>query len=57
MGDLIPYEVFLAKQRERKYGTAASRFGGLPRLSPDAITAISTPEVDAYSMEDEGEEQ
>ena len=53
MGDLIPYEVFREKQREKKYGTAASRFSGLPALSPDAITAICTPEVDEYGEDEE----
>lgn len=55
MGDVIPYEVFLQKQREKKYGTTSQRFGGLPRLSPEAITAICTPETDLYG-DPEGEE-
>lgn len=52
MGDLIPYEKFREKQREKKYGTAGKRFGGLPRLSDEAITALCTPEVLMEEMDE-----
>lgn len=37
---VVPYERFLAKRREKKYGKT-----NLPRLTPEEITAICTPEV------------
>ena len=50
MGEVIPYEVFKQKQREKKYGR---RGKFLPIISDEEIRRLCTPEVLLRELEED----